>query len=150
MIILWVNGMALGQGKVDAYYTYKTELLESEQDGTLTVRAWGNGKNKKDAIQQAYKNAVYDIVFNGLTKNSIGKPIKALVLEVNARERYEDYFNRFFKDSGDYNKFVNSRDGRQKVLKGKKRSDAQVTCGIVVRVNRPKLKKELQKENIIH
>lgn len=148
-LFLAMHTMVLAQKNLAGYYSYNTELLESELDGTLTLRAWGNGKNKKDAIQQAYKNAVYDILFNGITKNTENKPVKALVLEVNAREKYEDYFNSFFKDGGDYNKFVNNRDGRQKVTMGKKRSDAQVTCGIVVRVNRPKLKKELMKENII-
>nr|WP_321407211.1 hypothetical protein [uncultured Carboxylicivirga sp.] len=147
--VLIAQKAVFAQKNIAGYYTYKTELLASELDGTLTVKAWGKGKNKKDAMHQAYKNAVYDVLFNGLNDKLNNRPVKALVLRVNAREYYNEYFNKFFQDGGDYNKFVNKRDGKQEVTMGKKKSEAQVTCGVVLLVNIPKLQKELKKENII-
>ena len=31
-----------------------------------TLRAWGRGKNRTDAIEQAKKNAVRDVLFKGV------------------------------------------------------------------------------------
>jgi len=49
------------QKKIAGNYTYKTECLGIEMDGTQTVKAWGNGRNRFDATEQAKKNALNDV-----------------------------------------------------------------------------------------
>lgn len=34
-----------------AYMSYETECLGTELDGSQTLRAWGKGKNRADAIE---------------------------------------------------------------------------------------------------
>ena len=37
---------------------FETECLGIEGDGSQTLRAWGTGRNRADAVEQAKKNAV--------------------------------------------------------------------------------------------
>ncbi|MDE5837912.1 MAG: hypothetical protein K2H39_02560, partial [Paramuribaculum sp.] len=88
-----------------AYVSHETICMGVEHDGSQTLRVWGKGSTKADAIEQAKKNAVYDVLFKGIrgTGECNQRP---LVPEVNARERYAKYFNPFFADGGEYNRFV--------------------------------------------
>ena len=69
-----------------AYANFETRCLGTEQDGSQTLRAWGKGVSKADAIEQAKKNAVADVLFKGIKDNGPCNTTP-LVLEVNARER---------------------------------------------------------------
>lgn len=132
-----------------SYYEHKTTFLNSELDGTLTVRAWGSGRNRNDAIDQAKKNAVYDVLFNGINNTGDAYMSKPIVLEVNAREKYREYFDRFFSDGGAYRKYVSSEDtrrGSKTVLENK----VQKTYSTTVRVLIPKLRQRLIKDGVIN
>ncbi len=94
------------------YYTYETECLGSELDGSYTLRAWGIGRNQVDALAQARKNAVRDVIFKGISKGKSECEIRPILLEVNAEEKYRAYFNRFFADGGEFENFVNYKDKR--------------------------------------
>jgi hypothetical protein len=131
-----------------AYTTFETECLGVELDGSQTLRAWGKGKNKSDAIEQAKKNAVRDVLFNGINAGSGECNQKPLILEVNAQEKYERYFNNFFSDGGEYLKFVNMKD--EKSTSRIKSADlTQENFGVVVRVLRSELRQQLINDNII-
>lgn len=119
-----------------------------ELDGSQTLRVKGYGRNRSDAKEQAKKNAVWAVVFFGIRDGVDGCNMRPLVNEVNAQERYEDYFNLFFSDNGEYKKYVSMRDT-------KKRSGAKVkdklgySYDLTVRVLRPQLKARLKSDNII-
>lgn len=133
---------------VSSHYTSETECLGAELDGSQTLRAWGTGKNKSDAVEQARKNAVRDVIFNGVRKGTNDCSLKALLLEANAKEKYEDYFNTFFKDDGTYKLFVGNEDTpvRSDISSSNKSQDKY---GVVVRVYRSKLKDRLINDGII-
>lgn len=132
----------------DAYYTYQTECLGVGLDGSQTLRAWGTGTNVKMAKEQAKKNALRDVLFKGITSGKNDCGLRPLLLEVNAEEKYENYFNRFFADEGDYIRFV-TEDNLMKKSVVKQYSAQQTKCGIVVRVSRSELKKRLEADHII-
>ena len=67
-----------------------------ELDGSQTLRVLGYGRNRADAKEQAMKNAVWAVIFDGIRDGVKGCNTRPLVTEVNAKERYEDYFNIFF------------------------------------------------------
>lgn len=98
--------------KVNGNYNYKTSCVDVESDGSQTLLAWGKGRNRSDAVEQAKKNAVSDILFVGILDGNSVCTKRPLLPEVNARERYEDYFNTFFKDGGDFMKYVSLKDER--------------------------------------
>lgn len=134
--------------KQTAYMTYETQCLGVELDGSQTLLAWGEGKNKSDAEEQAKKNAVRDVIFKGINAGKSDCTKSPLVNTPNAQQKYEDYFNVFFADGGEYKKYVTMDDRRRRsgdkehYQYGEKRS-------VTVRVLRSELKKRLQNDGIL-
>jgi hypothetical protein len=133
------------------YYSYKTECLGVEGNGTQTLLAWGSGRNRFDAVEQAKKNAVMDVIFKGIADGKGECEKRPLILEVNATEKYEDYFVKFFADKGPYLNFVSLKDERlerldDKILRDRQGAIKDVTNSVVVRVNRYELKQLLYNE----
>jgi hypothetical protein len=153
--IIFVISMVLiscnAQKKIAGNYSYKTECLGIEMDGSQTVKAWGNGRNRFDAIEQAKKNAVNDVLFNGIYEGKQDCEKRPVIAEVNARQKHEAYFNKFFADNGQYKKYISLKDERigQKVSRDRKGSRQSVTHGVVVRVLRAQLKQKMIKDGIL-
>lgn len=129
--------------------TYEPECISVEQDGSQTLRVWGKGRNRSDAIEQAKKDAVYYILFKGVLKGNKGYNLRPIVTEVNARERYRDYFDIFFMDAGEYLNYVSMADRRLGSTK-KVKTDTQVMYCITVRVLVPELRQRLIRDGIIN
>jgi hypothetical protein len=152
--ILTFLGLAIAgcrSQKVDtiaAYHTYDVECLGVELDGSQTLRAYGNGRNKQDAIEQAKKNAVYTVIFKGVNQGINGCNTRPLINEANAAEKYEEYFNIFFADKGEYLKYVTSEDTKPGSNTKAKASDLVNFC-ITVRVLRSELRERLKNDNVI-
>ena len=134
--------------KVSAFYNYETECMNTEMDGSETLRAWGSGRNKRDALEQAKKNAVRDVLFKGIRNGNGECSSRPLMTEVNAAERYESYFNTFFKDGGEYTNFISMRDTKNRSYDSES-TGQQDKYGTVVRVLRSKLKEKLIQDNIL-
>lgn len=128
--------------------SFETECISVEQDGSQTLRVWGKGRNRSDAIEQAKKDAVYEILFKGVLKGNKGYNLRPLVTEVNARERYQDYFDIFFMDGGEYLKYVSMADKRLGSTK-KMKTDTQVRYCVTVRVLIPELRMRLKEDGIL-
>ncbi len=141
------------QNTASVYYEYEAECLGVELDGSQTLRVWGTGKNKKDAVEQAKKNAVRTVIFKGIRAGVAGCNTKPILFEVNAEEKYEDYFNAFFMDKGEYLKYVSMKDEKRTGLftkdKEKEKGQHFVKYGITVRVLRSELKKRLEIDKIL-
>lgn len=128
--------------------SFQTECIGNELDGAQTLRVEGRGRNRKDAMEQAKKNAVYEVLFKGVLKGNKGYDLRPLVTAVNARERNREYFDRFFADKGDYLKYVSMADKRLGSTKTT-RNSVEVTCIVTVRVLSPELRKRMIEDGII-
>lgn len=141
------------QTTTGAYFEYEPECLGVELDGSQTLRVWGVGRNKKDAVEQAKKDAVRAVAFKGIRGGLSGCNTKPVIFEVNAEEKYEDYFNVFFMDNGEYLKYVSMKDEKRVNLfkkdKEKEKSKHFVKYAITVRVLRSELKKRFEDDNIL-
>ena len=146
-----ITSSCIGQKNISGNYTYSTECLGVELDGSVTLKAWGNGRNRSDAVEQAKKNGVRDVLFNGISEGKSDCNRAPLLLELNAQRKYEDYFNTFFADGGEYKNFVSLKDERifDKISRDKKGARESVTHGIVLRVLRSELKQKLISDGII-
>ena len=120
--------------------------MNTELDGSITVRSYGEGKRKADAREQARKNAVYVIMFKGIQAN--GQTIRPLIIEANAYERHEAYFGTFFADGGTYKEFASAKDEKF-TARDRKYGTVQNAFGAVVRVLRSQLKARLIADGII-
>lgn len=126
----------------------EVECLGVELDGSQTLRSKGKGKNKADAVEQAKKNAVWAVLFEGIHAGAAGCDMRPIVAEANAREKYEEYFNAFFRDNGGYKDYVSTED-EKRWSKDKTKNKYEVTYTITVRVLRPELKNRLRQDKII-
>lgn len=144
---------ALSLTTVDAqtqtvYARSSIRCLGVELDGSQTLRVQGYGRNRSDAKEQAKKNAVWAVVFDGIREGAQGCNMRPLVTEVNARERYEDYFNLFFSDNGEYKKYVSLRDTKKR-SGGKSKDKLGYAYDLTIRVLRAELKERLKADKVI-
>ena len=143
---------ATPQKKNSGNYSYETECMGVELDGSQTLKVWGTGKNRADAVEQAKKNGIRDVLFKGIRNGKSECNAKPLIPEVNAQEKYEDYFNKFFTDGGSYAKFISMKDEPFAPMVTKDRKGAgseKVTFGVIVRVLRAELKSQMVTDKII-
>lgn len=131
-----------------AFHNYTTECIGKSMDGTQTLRVWASGRNKADAIEQAKKKAVYDVVFAGIQAGSGECNAYPVIDEANARKKYEDYFDLFFADGGAYTKYVSMANQRTSAMQ-RHYGDGTQTFGIIVTVNRSALRQRFEHDNII-
>lgn len=132
------------------YQPVKTQVIRADGDGTVTVRATGIGRNRYYAIDNARRNALKDCIFKGLDIQGDAYMSKPLVMAVNANEKYEDFFNAFFADGGDFEQFVSGRlnSDRKLVSNRKQKNDIQAKVTITLRVQRAALKEYLKANGI--
>lgn len=145
--ISFLFGCKTPSSTVAGNYNYKTECLENKRNGTIVLKAWGKGTNKKEAISQAKKNALEALLFQGTLDGKPNCDTKPLVTEVNAYERNKAYFDVFFSDKGDYLNFIEndtSEKGAAIIP-----SENKITIGIVVTVLQSKLKEKMVHDLII-
>jgi hypothetical protein len=128
------------QNKTASYYSVETECLEDKLDGSFILQAWGKGSNKSEAIDQAKRNVLNDILFKGVTK---GCQMRPLIIEINASTKYKSYAYSFF--NSDYKNFISI----EKSPKSLKKSRKQTSYGIKVRVKVEDIRQKLITDNII-
>lgn len=134
--------------KVASYHEQGITCLAAELDGSVTLRVTGSGASRADAKEQARKNAVWAVVFDGVPSNVKGVDCRPLLNEANAREKYEEYFDIFFADGGEYLKYVSGEDA--KILScEKKKNKVSKNFTLTVRVLRSELKARLKADNVL-
>lgn len=133
--------------KVSAYVSYETVCMGVERDGSQTLRVWGKGSTRADAIEQAKKNAVYEVLFKGIPGTGECEQ-RALVTEVNARERYSKYFNPFFADGGEYLKFVKEESANE-ASRLEAKGSSIYNYGIIATVDREGLRDQLVRDGVL-
>ena len=134
--------------KNPVYARSSIRCLGVELDGSQTLRVQGYGRNRSDAKEQAMKNAVWAVIFDGIREGAQGCNMRPLVTEVNAKERYEDYFNLFFSDNGEYKKYVSLRDTKKR-SGGRSKDKLGYAYDLTIRVLRAELKARLKAANLI-
>jgi hypothetical protein len=151
LLIVFFPLTIYSQDKLGGNYNFETECYGAELDGSITVKAWGNGRNRFDAVEQAKKNAIRDVIFKGVHNGKSDCDRSPILLEPNAQERYKDYFYDFFADNGSYKNFISLKDERifDKINRDKKKARESVTNGIVLRILVYKIKKKLIEDSII-
>lgn len=147
--MLALLSMATAQTQTQGVYARTSvRCLGVELDGSQTLRVQGYGRNRADAKEQAMKNAVWAVIFDGIREGVEGCNMRPLVTEVNARERYEDYFNIFFADNGAYKEYVSLRDTKKRSA-GKEKDKVGYSYDLTIRVLRAQLKARLKADNVI-
>ena len=151
LLMLFICAMSLVNvyaQKNPVYARSSIRCMGVELDGSQTLRVQGYGRNRSDAKEQAMKNAVWAVIFDGIREGAEGCNMRPLVAEVNAKERYEDYFNLFFADNGEYKKYVSLRDTKKR-SGGRSKDKLGYAYDLTIRVLRAELKARLKADNLI-
>lgn len=143
--------LAAQSNRAAGNFSNPTECMGVELDGSQTLKAYGNGRNRSDAIEQARKNAVRDVLFNGIRGGKAECETRPLVTEVNAQRKHERYFNTFFADDGPYKAFTTTEDERlgRRVMRDRSTGRGSVSHALIVRVLRSELRQRLVSDGII-
>jgi hypothetical protein len=151
-LMLGCNKHVANPNKLGGNYSFETECMGSEFDGSITVKVFGKGNTDRDAVEQAMKNAVRDVLFKGIHQGVSECSKSPLLLQPRALERNEGYFAQFFKDGGPYTEFVTTQDERLvDKLTGREEKNARnaVSKAVVVRVLVYNLKNKLIQDGIL-
>lgn len=146
--LILLSGCASKKITTAAFHNYNTECMGKSMDGSQTLRVWASGRNRANAIEQAKKKAVYDVVFTGITNGSGECNAYPVIDEANARKKYEEYFDTFFADGGAYRQYVTTVNQKKSSV-DKLQGDGTVMFGIIVSVNRSALYQRFVSDNII-
>jgi hypothetical protein len=146
-VLLVFTGCA-PQKQLNSSYTYKTECLGVEFDGSQTVMAYSGKRIKADAIEDAKKVALRDVLFSGLTEGKADCDVKPILNEANAYANHEAYFARFF--ANDYRPFATFKEERPgQKAKNQKVKDVAQSTGYVIKISRPELKQKMISDGIL-
>lgn len=135
---------------IGANYTHEVECLGSELDGSITLKSWGKGKNRSDALEQAKKEAINAVLFTSIRNGKHECNNRPILNAPNIRNIKAEYFNNFFKDNGDYKKFISTKDESFEKKEKEKGRDGDVVYGYVIRVMRSDLKKQMITDGILN
>lgn len=154
-ILLGISSSANAQAKRKARldmeaFRYEIECVGIGTQGTYLIKVWTYSKKPKVAIAQSKKNAVHGIIFKGFSGGGQGcTSQKALAPSIDVQDENPDFFEGFFDDRGDFNKYVavsgdGAIDSEDRLKVGK-----EYKIGVVVSVMKDQLRKDLEKAGVI-
>ena len=123
-------------------YSAQVIFLTKEEQGTITVRSNGFGKNEKEAIKDAQKNAFNVLLFKGLPGTEINVPLVSN--EYEAKNSHKDYFDNLFENGGLFRYLMvnNSETAPEKVQGG-------YSTSLVLKINYNSLRKDLEQNGVV-
>ncbi len=138
-----------GSRRSQASYDQPSKVLSANYDGSYVIRTQVRARNSALAFTDAQRKAVQEVIFDGVQAGSNGiQDLKPLIYDKNAREKYEDYFNAFFSDNGEWKNYCSLKD-RRTFSSTYERTRTQMVQSVTVTVARDALKKRLQADGII-
>lgn len=138
-----------GSRRSQASYDQPSKVLSANYDGSYVIRTQVRARNSALAFTDAQRKAVQEVIFDGVQAGSNGiQDLKPLIYDKNAREKYEDYFNAFFSDNGEWKNYCSLKD-RRAFSSTYERTRTQMVQSVTVTVARDALKKRLQADGII-
>lgn len=136
------------QKNIAGNYTYKTECAGDADNGHFLLKAWGKGVNKREAIENAHKNALKDVLFSGVFTGDPACARNAMLTEVNALEKNKAFFEKFFAPNGDYKDFIKERKNGVNPKYDKKKSRFGVVYGTILILEQTELDVYLTKKEV--
>lgn len=134
-------------------FRYEAEATTGQAvQGYVLLKVYTYSKDKNVALTLAGRNAVHAVLFKGCADNNDNARIKGtkpIISNVNAYEENKKFFEEFFKESGNYQKYIqlvnNGIPGPGDIIKVGK----EYKVGVKVLVNKTALRKAMEEAGII-
>ncbi len=132
-------------------WRYEIQCVNVSSDGSYVIKIFSYSKNKNVAIEQSKKNAIHGVIFRGIPQNDVGCVRQPpLARHPNLEEKNRDFFEGFFEENGDFQKFVTlTTDGAVAAEDRFKIGKNEYKIGVIVSVNIAGLRKHLESAGII-
>lgn len=126
-------------------FMYELEGVGNGSQGSYLIKVWTYSNAKYVDIESCKKNAVHGVIFKGYAGSGQVRPQAPLIRVAGAESTHADYFNAFFAQGGEYNKYVTLTSGSQEIVKVGK----DYKIGMIVSVSKDMLRKTLEDAGII-
>lgn len=130
-------------------WRYELEAVQTANQGSYIIKTWTYSRDPSTAKEQAKKNAVHGIIFKGFPDKGRVKGQRPLVKSTDADTQHEEFFTGFFKQGGDYQKYVTLADHGAIEAGDRIKIGKEYKIGILTTVNVSELRKRLEDEGII-
>lgn len=126
-------------------FRYEIECAGNAIQGTYLVKVWTYSKKAAVAENQCRKNAVHGVVFKGYGGGQGCVSQRPLANTPGIENQYKEYFDSFFSDGGEFQKYASIMEGTIETVKVGK----EYKVGCVVSVRKDDLRKALEAAGII-
>ena len=121
-------------------FRYEIECAGNAIQGTYLVKVWSYSKKAAVAENQCRKNAVHGVIFKGYGGGQGCVSQRPLANTPGAETQNKDYFNSFFSDGGEFQKYASIMEGTTETVKVGK----EYKVGVIVSVRKDDLRKALE------
>ncbi len=121
-------------------FRYEIECAGNGAQGTYLVKVYSYSKKADVAREQCKKNAVHGIIFKGYSGANGCVPQRPLLQDPGAEIEHKDFFDLFFKDGGEYMKYIEITSTPPEITKVGK----EYRVGQVIVVRKDALRKALE------
>lgn len=111
--------------------------------GFVYLRANGFGKNPKEAQEEAIRNAISVVLFQGVPSTSVKRP---LINQPGARQAFREFFDPFFAQNGPYLDYAVVT---SEIIKDRIKVKSGVQRAVMMKVNYTQLQRMLEQQGII-
>lgn len=87
---------------------YQNECTEISNDGHITLKIWNPEKGKKYKMEDAQKDAIRVILYNGIASNDQCVSQKPLLQNEKEKSYFERISKEFFKTNGNWQSYIHS------------------------------------------
>lgn len=132
-------------------WRYEVQCMGVGVEGTKLVKVFSYSKSPKVAIEQAKKNAVHAMIFQGFAGNNNKgcSSAKPLTNNPGLENEKADFFDAFFADGGKYMKFVTVSGDGAIAVGDRMKVGKEYKIGVTVVVSYDLLRKDLEAAGII-
>jgi hypothetical protein len=142
LFILFLLGGFYACKSAPSSYSAEVAFIAKEEQGTIVVRSNGFGKNQKEAIKDAHKNAFSVLLFKGLPGTELNVPL--VPNEYEAKNTHKVYLDNLLENGGLFRYLmVNNADFEPMKVKG------GYATSLVLKINYNSLRKDLEQNGVI-
>lgn len=146
-----------GTHQTAAYGNRESVVVNVEAGGIYAVQARGRAMkhdvletSRYEAMAAAKRQAVNDVLFEILqTRNMTEKSLKPILMEVNVKQKNEDYFNAFFSKDGPWKEYVKNSGNRGTTTVRFSKTANEMVCDLIVYVDRVGLRERMKADGIL-
>jgi hypothetical protein len=147
---LFFSALLYGQSQNTREWSYELEGISALGDGKFVVKIWSYTKKPKLDYNDAKRNAIHGLIFKGYVRKGNIPALPPLSNIPGLEQTQIDFFNQFFRDGGDYLKYIavsneNLAIGAGDLIKLNK----GYKIGMIVTVDKNLLKRDLEAAGII-